>query len=327
MDEKLWEAKVRLRSLDRWIAAGLAIAFFSITKLHASTITTVAAVSNGFLSDPYVATDIGYRLRQDGGPAATAALGGGPQQSCIRLCGDWSLLAVASAGYGDLHAYATAALGSYYSGEGPFLVPPYNNPLSYPSLAVDRIQSGAGVEADDVLSVSNGAQLVLSYRIDGVQAGPIESIPYGYVNYATSIEADFSVIGFANPGGGCSRTLGSGVTFVTCTIGFDPNTPFALRTNLDANVSVDVPWGYFGPTNTGVNNFWTSDYSNTASLISTEILDRNGRPVDATITSESGFDYANPNPVNSTVPEPGTLPELIVGAALLAGAYLRRRAL
>ena len=138
---------------------------------------------------------------------------------------------------------------------------------------------------------------------------------YDYLTFSAGSAAKFT---FQISGSGGQRNylyvggyekLFNGPTTISFTIGVTPGIPENVIFLLDSDATFALPWGQ-----TGVTGSSSSDYLDTAQLISTQIVDAAGNPVDAVITAASGFDYLHPL---AKVPEPGTL-----GMVLVAGLFL-----
>ncbi len=115
-------------------------------------------------------------------------------------------------------------------------------------------------------------------------------------------------------------TLGSPATF---RIPFTAGVPFAfdetLRVDLQDRLTTDDPQG---------RSFSQYvDLSHTVQIIATQVLDAQGNPIDgATISSQSGFDYADPLGATTAAPEPGFVGLLFGGIIMVcAGKYRRRQ--
>jgi hypothetical protein len=157
----------------------------------------------------------------------------------------------------------------------------------------------ADADIQDMLTVSRGSFLDVTVDFSGTEshAGAMffldgESVPYSF------------------PGTNTFR------------IPFKAGVPFAfdegLRVDLEGILTSGQPQG------TSLSQF--VDLSHTVQIVSTEVLDSLGNPIPgAAVSSESGFDYANPLGTTTATPEPGSIGFLLAGMAVLYGGSYRKR--
>jgi hypothetical protein len=232
--------------------------------------------------------------------------------------GDFSSLhaeaACCSAGPGHLGADARSSVDFGSSGALAVVHVEDFQPPPDPFLLFFPLAATAASDAHDVLTVSAGSRLLLSLLVDG--AATAHGFPGGSVGGSLEVSVNGSNQTPSLPfNAGITRSL---LTFAVpftagVSFGLDVGTLVEIRDFLSPDLHTDI--------------FDESlDLSHTIRLVSTQVTDADGNPVDATIAAASGFDYANP--LAGPPPEGGSVPEppssLLVAPGLIL-AHLTER--
>jgi hypothetical protein len=158
----------------------------------------------------------------------------------------------------------------------------------------------AEADIQDTLTISQGSFLDVTIDFSGSES-----------NAGAFFLLDGATVPYSFPGPNTFR------------IPFKAGVPFAF----DEGVRVDLPGLFMSGQPEGQSFSQYVDLSHTVQIVSTEVLDSQGNPISgATITSQSGFDYADPLGTTAT-PEPGSIGFLLAGMAGVLGGncYKRRR--
>jgi len=157
-------------------------------------------------------------------------------------------------------------------------------------------------EFSDMLTISAGSQLVLNFDIAG--SG---NVPAFFAVPGNTVFSPTNYYEVLTPGGQFPIFFN-----------YTPGTPFAIDVYLTVSTGAIAACNDLAvPPKCSASN--VGDYSHTAKLTSVEVLDAQGNPLsNATITSDSGFDYSGSGPTQSTPePAPWLLTAVIAGLALV----------
>lgn len=138
----------------------------------------------------------------------------------------------------------------------------------------------ASTASADNLTVSAGSRLVLSFHVTGTYS-------YALAEFELAVNGGNRAI----TGVECDPKAGVCAATFTFMVPFTPGTPFGLMINSGLSYQ---GIGVIGSPESPTSFAWVSDFSHTVQLVSAEVEDDAGSPVEATIESNSGFDYAHP---------------------------------
>lgn len=138
----------------------------------------------------------------------------------------------------------------------------------------------AATASADNLTVSTGSRLVLSFHVTGTYS-------YALAEFDLAVNGGNKAINGAD----CDATASACDATFTYMVPFTPGTPFGLMVNSSLSYQ---GIGVIGSPESPTSFAWVSDFSHTVQLVSAEVEDDAGSPVEATIESDSGFDYAHP---------------------------------
>jgi len=188
---------------------------------------------------------------------------------------------------------------------------------SFGALAGDGWAASAGGTDTETWTITGGTgtgHVTLSWTVTG-SASPLTTADVGGVS-STNFFVNAEVNGFTESTGNVTK---SGVYSFGDPLPFQFNVPFTIVFTNQVAASFNVTDG-----SKGIIGSATADFSDTSTLTGALITDAFGNPVpDAIITSDAGIRFPLTPPVESAVPEPGSLLSVLVGmGGLWIGARL-----
>jgi len=196
--------------------------------------------------------------------------------------------ASANADFGTLRAFADNRLSNFSLPAGVSLM---------------QFVVTANSTISDRITISSGGIWEVTVDVAGTTTAPSQEWCFSY-------------------GGGCARSaLGTNqLGSFTVDIPFRPSASFQIQPTLQIDLGTN--WSSNFP-NYPVTADSYVDLSHTVRFISSRVLDVNGGVVKgAVVTSESGFNYADPA---AAVPEPGTFVCVTLAGLAVLAIYKRRR--